>query len=175
MRRRATQPVEKTTRTLTLLADEKVVLVAVAGLWAYCHLRLRTPRARRCSNQMVANALVSAAVPHLAKRLVDRERPDRRVVGVRRHGIPRSGDRWDSFPSGHAVHVGALAAALDRFMPPRYRPVLWPSAAALAASRILLLAHYVTDVAAGLMLGMIIDRIVAAIGGTTQSRGNVQR
>jgi membrane-associated phospholipid phosphatase len=38
-----------------------------------------------------------------------------------------------------------------------------------------LLAHYVSDVAAGLLLGMIIDRIVAAIGGTLQSRRNFPR
>ena len=43
-------------------------------------------------------------------------------------------------------------------MPPRYRPLLWPSPAALAATRILLLAHYVTDVAAGFLLGVLIDR-----------------
>ena len=166
---------EKTAGALTLLADEKILLVGVAGLSAYCHLRLRTPQARRSSNQIVGNAVIAAAVPHVAKRLVDRERPDRRVVGFRRHGIPRSGNRWDLFPSGHAVHVGALAAALDRSMPRHYRPLLWPSAAALAASRVLLLAHYVTDVAAGLVLGIMIDRVVAAIGGTTQSRWSVPR
>jgi hypothetical protein len=161
--RHATKPAEKAIGVLTLLADEKIVLVAVAGLWAYCHVGRRTRRLRRSSNQMICNSVVAAAVTHLAKRLVDRERPDRKVVGLRRHGIPRSGNRWDSFPSGHAVHVGALAAALDRFVPPRHRPLIWPSAAALAATRILLLAHYLTDVAAGLLLGAVIDRVVAKL------------
>jgi len=138
------------------------VLAAVAGAWLYVRFRQRSERARRCGNQMVANAVIAAALPHLAKRVVDRERPDRKVVGFIRHGIPRSGKPWDSFPSGHAVHVGALASALDRFLPAHWRLVLWPSAGALAATRIVLLAHYVTDVAAGLFVGAMIDRIVVA-------------
>lgn len=111
----------------------------------------------------MSNAVIAAALPHLAKRVVDRERPDRKVVGLIRHGVPRSGKRWDSFPSGHAVHVGALASALDRFLPPRWRLLLWPGAAALAATRLVLLAHYLTDVAAGLLLGALIDRGVARL------------
>ena len=159
--RHAEKPVERATAALSWIADEKVVLVAVAGAWLYCRWALPTPRARRIADQMALNALISAALPHLAKRLVDRERPDRKVVGLVRHGIPRSGKRWDSFPSGHAVHVGALAAALGRFLTPRWRLVLWPSAAGLAATRLVLLAHYVTDVAAGLFIGATIDRVVA--------------
>jgi undecaprenyl-diphosphatase len=159
--RHAEKALEKTAAALSLIADEKVVLIAVAGAWLYFRYALRTPRARRCGNQMVANAVIAAALPHLVKRVVDRERPDRKVVGLVRHGIPRSGKRWDSFPSGHAVHVGALASALDRFLPPRWRLLLWPGAAALAATRLVLLAHYMTDVAAGLLLGALIDRVVA--------------
>jgi undecaprenyl-diphosphatase len=159
-----------------LIADEKVVLVAVAGAWLYFRFGLRTKRARRCGNQMVANAVIAAALPHLAKRVVDRERPDRKVVGFIRHGIPRSGERWDSFPSGHAVHVGALASALDRFLPARWRLVLWPSAGALATTRIVLLAHYATDVAAGLLIGAMIDRVVARLArGTRQQIAGVRR
>jgi undecaprenyl-diphosphatase len=168
--RHAAKPLETATAVLSWIADEKFVLVAVAGAWAYFRFGLRTPRARRCGDQMLCNAVIAAAAPHLVKRLVDRERPDRKVVGLRRHGIPRSGNRWDSFPSGHAVHVGALASALDRFLPSRWRLVLWPSAAALAATRLLLLAHYVTDVAAGLLLGAMIDRLVARLARPTPAQ-----
>jgi len=165
--RHAEKPLEKTTSALSWIADEKIVLVAVAGAWLYFRFALRTPRARRCGNQMASDAVIAAALPHLVKRVVDRERPDRKVVGFIRHGIPRSGNRWDSFPSGHAVHVGALASALGRFLPPRWRLLLWPSAAALAATRLLLLAHYPTDVAAGLLLGAAIDRTIARLAGET--------
>jgi undecaprenyl-diphosphatase len=163
VRRHATQPLEKATRVLTVLADEKLVLIAVAGVWAWCHLAQQAAPARRSSNQMIANAAVASVVPHLAKRVIDRERPDRKVFGWRRHGIPRSGNRWDSFPSGHAVHVGALASALTRLAAPRWRSLIWTSAMALAATRLLLLAHYLTDVAAGIVLGALIDRVVRKV------------
>jgi len=124
---------------------------------------LRSPRAQRCGDQIAGGAAIAAVAPHLVKRLVDRERPDRKVVHLRRHGIPRSRQRWDSFPSGHAVHLGALAGALTRFVPPHYRPLVWPSAISLSATRVLLLAHYPSDVAAGLLLGALIDRLVARL------------
>jgi hypothetical protein len=66
----------------------------------------------------------AAVLPHLLKRLIDQERPDRSVVHGRRHGIPRSGKPYDAFPSGHAVHVGAVASAVS-WARPRWAPVAW--------------------------------------------------
>src|SRR5216683_5451900 len=40
---------------------------------------------------------------------------------------------------------------------------IWPSAISLSATRVLLLAHYPSDVAAGLLLGALIDRLVARL------------
>jgi hypothetical protein len=76
------------------------------------------------------------------------ERPDRTRVGARRKDIPKSGKAWDSFPSGHAVHVGALAAAATR-MAPQHASHVRSSALALAGTPILLLAHHLTGVIAG--------------------------
>jgi lipid A 4'-phosphatase len=62
-------------------------------------------------------------------------------------------DRW-SFPSGHSVTIAALAVALYAIYPP-----LWPAYAALAllvmASRIIVDAHYLSDVIAGGYIGLI--------------------
>jgi hypothetical protein len=74
-------------------------------------------------------------VPHLIKRFVDRGRPD--LERFSWHGIPRSGNRNDSFPSGHALHLGALASALTRRGPSRLRPFVWPAAIGLASTRLL--------------------------------------
>jgi membrane-associated phospholipid phosphatase len=79
---------------------------------------------------------------------------------ARGHGIPRSGDAWDSFPSGHAVHIGALAGPLLRAAPSKARPFLGAGLAGLAATRVLLLAHYGSDVLAGLLLGAGISAAV---------------
>jgi PAP2 superfamily len=167
--RHATKPVEHSLGALTWLADEKVVLLASFALAAYCHFGSRDPQARRCGDRIVASAVIAAALPHVIKRFVDRERPDRRVVHAPRHGVPRSGKRLDSFPSGHAVHLGALAAGLRRLLPRRFRPVLWSTTLALASTRLLLLAHYMSDVGAGLVMGLAIDQAVdrafARIGG----------
>jgi membrane-associated phospholipid phosphatase len=69
----------------------------------------------------------------------------------------------DSFPSGHALQVGALAASLHNASSPSTRLLIWPTAVALASTRVLLLAHYVTDIAAGLVLGALVRGIVGKL------------
>jgi PAP2 superfamily protein len=109
---------------------------------------------------MACAVLVASALPHVLKHLFDRQRPDRSVMrGRRRRGIPRSGEPYDSFPSGHAINIGAIAGPLARLVPPHLRPAVWPVLTLLAASRVLLLAHYPSDVAAGLVLGTFIERV----------------
>jgi len=107
---------------------------------------------------------IAAALPHIIKLAFVRERPDRTRVGKRRKGIPQSGNTWDSFASGHAVHVGALAAATTRMAPHRAR-LIGLSALALVGTRVLLLVHYFTDVIAGCFLGLVTDGIVARVFG----------
>lgn len=161
--RRVTPGIERTLQTLTWAADEKVILAATAAFW----LATRTARCReatrRRADHMLAGAAVASALPHLLKLIVRRRRPDRTVVRRNRHGIPLSGKPWDSFPSGHAMHVGALARDLHALSAPALRPLLWPALAGLAASRVLLLAHYPSDVIGGLALGAAIDGAVAAV------------
>ena len=121
---------------------------------------------------MICCAGISSALPHLFKLLVRRRRPDRTLARGRRKGIPRSGNAWDSFPSGHALHVGAIAPSLRRIAPPSLRPAVGPALLGLAASRILLLAHYPTDVIAGLAFGTVIDRAVALLPGFGRTARN---
>ena len=118
---------------------------------------------RRRADHMLYGAVIASALPHLIKRIVRRRRPDRTVVHRKRHGIPHSGNAWDSFPSGHAIHVGALARTVNEVLPPRLRPLLWPALVGLAASRVLLLARYPSDVAGGLAIGLGIDQAVARL------------
>jgi membrane-associated phospholipid phosphatase len=87
------------------------VFAVSLGFWLLSR-RLGAPR-RRAASYLVLNVAASAILPHILKALVDQERPDRRVHG-RRHGVPVSGDAEDAFPSGHAVHIGAVASAVSR-------------------------------------------------------------
>jgi Flp pilus assembly protein protease CpaA len=66
---------------------------------------------------MIFSVLVAGAVPHIFKLLVRRRRPDRSIQ-ARKNGISRSGNAWDSFPSGHAVHLGAMAPSATKPVSP---------------------------------------------------------
>jgi undecaprenyl-diphosphatase len=124
------------------------------GFWLQSR-RMGAPR-RRAASYLVLNVAASAVLPHILKALVDQERPDRRVHG-RRHGVPVSGKAEDAFPSGHAVHIGALASAVSRYFP-RWKRVALTLGGGIAMTRILLLAHWTTDVLAGLALGASLER-----------------
>jgi hypothetical protein len=80
------------------------------------------------------------------------------VQGPRR-GIPRSGKPYDAFPSGHAMHVGAVASAIS-WAYPKSAPIAWGLGGLVAATRIVILAHWTTDVLAGLAMGALVERCV---------------
>src|SRR4051812_4680775 len=100
-----TPRIEQIAQPLTWLADEKLVLALAAGVWLHAYLQSGKRVARRRADRLLGAVIAAGAVPHLVKHAIDRKRPDRAVVHFRRHGIPRSGNPWDSFPSGHAVHL----------------------------------------------------------------------
>jgi undecaprenyl-diphosphatase len=60
--------------------------------------------------------------------------------------------RYQSFPSGHATTAFAVAAALTRAAPAR-RPLWLAVAAVVGAARVLLNAHFLSDVVGGALLG----------------------
>ena len=161
--RHVTPGIERTLQTLTWAADEKVILTATAAFWAATRTARCQETTRRRADHMLAGAVIASALPHLFKLIVRRRRPDRTVVHGNRHRIPRSGRPWDSFPSGHALHVGALARDLHALSAPALRPLVWSALVGLAASRVLLLAHYPSDVIGGLAMGAAIDGAVATI------------
>ena len=63
----------------------------------------------------------------------------------------------DAFPSGHAMHVGAVASAISWAFP-KSAPLAWGVGGLVAATRIVLLAHWTTDVLAGLAMGALVER-----------------
>jgi membrane-associated phospholipid phosphatase len=166
---------ERTLQTLTWAADEKVILAGTAAFWVATRSARCQNETRRHADHMLACAVVASALPHLFKLVVRRRRPDRTVVHGDRHGIPRSGNAYDSFPSGHALHLGALARTAHALLPAPWRPVMWSALAALAASRVLLLAHYPSDVIGGLALGAGVDAAVAAVIPPPQGAGGRAR
>ena len=158
--RAATPARERSLQVMTWLADEKIVLGAVGLFWLHANLRPRADDVRHEANRMLLSAVVAGLLPHLLKYVVNRRRPDRTLVHGPRHGIPRSGEAWDSFPSGHALHLGAIWGPVARLAPTYLRPFVWAGLLGLASTRIMLLAHYASDVVSGLAIGAALGKTV---------------
>jgi membrane-associated phospholipid phosphatase len=132
------------------------------GRWLYA--RRRDAPVRSASDHVLLTTLVAAALPHVLKRIFDQERPDRLTALGHLHGIPLSGKRLDAFPSGHAVHIGALASAAT-VLPPGQRNAGWTVGGGLVLTRIVLLAHWTSDVVAGLAVGGVVERLLRFMTG----------
>jgi membrane-associated phospholipid phosphatase len=163
----ATPAVERPLRAITLLADEKIMLGAVGVFWAATRFSGSRPL-RREADAMLCSVLIAGVVPDVFKLLVRRERPNRALMRRHDRRVPRSGNAWDSFPSGHAMHLSAIAVSAQRLVPRRWRAALWGGLGMLAATRIMLLAHYTSDVAAGWGIGALINKAVCAAFGRAE-------
>jgi membrane-associated phospholipid phosphatase len=125
----------------------------VAGVVVVVGVQQYVQHHRKALPLFFASAVVTAVVVgNLVKVLVQRDRPDiARLVGA-------SGS---SFPSGHSAAAAAtyasLALLLGRLQSRRVQALLAGAASAIAmavaASRVLLGVHWLTDVIAGLLLG----------------------
>lgn len=148
---------EQTAKVLTWGADEHVLVALAAAGWLY--VRLRRPDKQSVANHILAVSLATAILPHILKSAFDQVRPDRLTVRGHRRGVPFSGRPRDAFPSGHAVHMGALASAAS-LLPPARRHLVRSLAVALSLTRVALLAHWASDVVAGFALGVIVERML---------------
>jgi undecaprenyl-diphosphatase len=94
-------------------------------------------------------------VSNLAKRVVGRGRPDvfDQVGSLAFHPFAGNFD-FEGFPSGHTTTAFALAVVLG-FLAPRWFWLGLVYAVSIAASRIIVGAHYPTDVMAGAILGTL--------------------
>jgi membrane-associated phospholipid phosphatase len=153
---------EALARVLSYGADEKLLL-ALAGAFWICAQKNQSP-ARRSANHLLIVTAVTSAMPHLLKAIFNQRRPDRRTIRGHRRGIPISGKPDDAFPSGHAVHMGALASAATLLPKPR-RNLVWGATVGLALTRIFILAHWASDVVAGFALGVLTERVLRGLTG----------
>jgi membrane-associated phospholipid phosphatase len=155
-------PAEHIAEALTWGADEHVLCALALGWWLYA--RTQDTAVRRASDHVLLTTLLASAVPHALKSIFDQQRPDRLTVLGHVHGIPLSGKRLDAFPSGHAVHVGALASAAT-VLPPTQRNAVWAIGGGLVLTRVVVLAHWASDVVAGLAVGVALERLLRRVTG----------
>jgi membrane-associated phospholipid phosphatase len=89
-------------------------------------------------------------VSTVVKRLIGRVRPS--AIGPFAYEPFSWRPEYASFPSGHATTAFAALVAFGIIFP-RLRPVLWIYAVLIAASRVMVSAHYPSDVIAGAAFG----------------------
>lgn len=164
---RTDPPTEQTAEALTWGADEHVLVALAAGWWIYS--RSQRSRLQIAADHVLVTTLVATALPHVLKTIFDQRRPDRLTIRGHWRGIPLSGNSMDAFPSGHALHIGALASAASE-LPRKQRNFVWLIGAGLVTTRILLLAHWTSDVLAGLAIGSLTERLLRRSTGYGQSR-----
>lgn len=148
-------PIESAAQALTWGADEHVLIAAAAVGWLLT--RGSKENARRLGTHFLVCSLCTALLPHILKTFIDQKRPDRLTVEGHLHGVPMSGRPNDAFPSGHALHMGALASAAT-LLPSRWRNAAWSASVILVGTRVILLAHWLSDVVAGLAFGAALER-----------------
>jgi membrane-associated phospholipid phosphatase len=147
--------IQKVARLATWSGDKHLLIGLAAAYWLVS--RRADPRRRVHADHLLFTLTAASLIPTVLKSVVDQERPDRCMVGPDRRGIKTSGNARDAFPSGHALNMGAAASALGWIYPER-KPLFWSIAAAVASTRVAILAHWVSDVAIGGLLGAGLER-----------------
>ena len=110
-----------------------------------------------------ASVAVAGLVTSLLKCLIGRARP----VQLDQFGLYGfhpwnwTEARWHSLPSGEATTAFAVAAALIVLFP-RWQIAFWLFALVMAASRVMVNAHYLSDIVAGAVVGSLTALVVAA-------------
>jgi undecaprenyl-diphosphatase len=94
-----------------------------------------------------------AGVVLAIKFLVRRERPQGEWGGIYRNTDPHS------FPSGHAARSFLIPVLASVLAPPWLAIVLWVWAPLVALARVSMGVHYVSDVVAGAVLGVVVATI----------------
>jgi len=99
-------------------------------------------------------------IANIAKNIIGRARPELfNSVGPLEFKMFAFAPDYASLPSGHATNIFAFATVIA-ILWPRGRVLLYTLAAWIAASRVLIGQHYVTDVVLGAILGTAFPYLV---------------
>lgn len=155
------RPLVKLLGEASEMADQPP-LIAISLATLAAGLLLRRPVIAIAGARMLAAHAVATGIKAQVKRTIDRTRPyvlaeeDRYVI---RKAEQSDDTRFNSFPSGHTAGAVAVAQAIARTHAPAALPArLW--AAAIAVIQIPRCAHYPSDVAAGVAVGLAGDGAV---------------
>ena len=109
----------------------------------------------RLAGALLAATVLKLVLERVVKAIVTRERPGTSIgEDVELRGdVPAAGE---SFVSGHAVMVAAIACLVVPYLPRRWRPVPWVLVGLVMVGRVYVGAHNPLDVVCGAALGVAI-------------------
>ena len=105
----------------------------------------------------LAGISVLAALVMSLKFLIRRRRPEGEWGGIYRNTDPHS------FPSGHAARACMIAVVAAGLGPLWLALILWIWAPLVALARVAMGVHYVSDIVAGLLVGVLMGLIVLQV------------
>lgn len=161
--KRISTPVHTLGRMLTDFGESGWIICVSAFLlfegWAACHLvrsircRCQAVQISRIGGYLLTSIALSGLIANLLKRAIGRARPVHYdELGAFFFSPFHGRASFESFPSGHATTIGAFFVALSLLFP-RYRIIFLALALWLGMTRVMVGAHYPSDVIAGLALG----------------------
>ena len=137
-------------------------MAAASGAMIACGLAFRDRRMTRAGIRMLAALGLATLLKSAVKNNVDRTRPGE-VIDKRRYRL-RSGESKDgelrSLPSGHSAGAAAVLRAAAREYPSARVPLM-SGAFAIAAAQLPSRNHFLTDIAAGVALGLAAEWLVS--------------
>ena len=138
-------------------------MIALSGLVLAGGLLRGDRRVIEAGGRMLASHLLATAAKHHIKRRIDRRRPPRDGGDPKRDAEPRLGrsdeKAWTSFPSGHTAGAVAVAQGFARVFP-EHRAKAVAGAATVSLAQVCKQAHYLSDVTAGVAIGVVAEAVV---------------
>ncbi len=128
-----------------------ILIIRYGDLAAAARERLRY--VATASAYVFLSVALSGIITNIVKRIIGRARPPLFDAEGAFHFKAFSGHLYESFPSGHSTTDGAMAMALAVLFPSIRIPVLILGGF-LALTRIMVGAHYLSDVIAGYSFGL---------------------
>ena len=156
-------PVVKAASVFSEISDQPQMRLLSAALIG-AGLLSGKKRLAQAGARMLAAHEVATLAKDLVKNRVDRHRPRSAARARQKEPRPGSSHRKEvtSFPSGHSAGATAAALAFSREYP-LARPVTLALAGVAALAQVPRRAHYLTDVIAGVAVGVAAEALSNAI------------